>query len=58
MRKELRAMAAAHEVAIALKRDDQALGGWVASNARFGDGLESVLILDTEWGFMEIGTDL
>jgi hypothetical protein len=40
-------------VAVALKRDDQTFGGWVTSNARFGDVLEFVLILDTEWGFLE-----
>jgi hypothetical protein len=53
MREELNAMAAAHQVTVTLKRDDQTFGGWVTSNARFGDGLEFVLILDTEWGFME-----
>jgi hypothetical protein len=53
MRAELNAMAAALQVTVALKQDDQTFGGWVTSTQRFGDGLEFVLILDTEWGFME-----
>jgi hypothetical protein len=53
IRKGLGAMAAALQVTAALKRDDQTFGGWVTSNEGFGDGHEFVLILDTEWGFME-----
>jgi hypothetical protein len=53
MTQKLNAMAAAHQVTVTLKRDDQTFGGWVTSNARFGDVLEFVLILDTEWGFLE-----
>jgi hypothetical protein len=53
MREELKAMAAANQVTATLKLDDQTFGGWATSNERFGDGLEYVLILDTEWGFME-----
>jgi hypothetical protein len=53
MAAELIAMAAANQVAVALKLDDQTLGGWVTSNERFGDVLEYVLLLDTEWGFSE-----
>ena len=49
----LNAMALAGHVAVTLKRDDQTFGGWVTSNEGFGDGHEFVLILDTEWGFME-----
>jgi hypothetical protein len=51
MIKELNAMATARQVTVALKRVDQTFGGWVTLNARFGNGLEFVLILDTEWGF-------
>jgi hypothetical protein len=52
MRKELKAMAAANQVTVTLKQDEQTFGGWVTSNERFGDGLEYVLLLDTEWGFL------
>jgi hypothetical protein len=53
MREELKAMAAANQVTVTLKQDGQTFGGWATSNLRFGDGLEYVLLLDTEFGFME-----
>jgi hypothetical protein len=53
MTKQLRAMAAARQVTMTVKRGDPTLGGWVTLNAQFGNGLEYVLILDTEWGFLE-----
>jgi hypothetical protein len=53
MIKELNAMATARQVTVTLKRVDQTFGGWVTLNARFGNVLEFVLILDTEWGFLE-----
>jgi hypothetical protein len=54
MIKKLRAMAAARQVTVTLKRDERPdirrLGDF---ESRFGNGLEFVLILDTEWGFLE-----
>jgi hypothetical protein len=44
-------MALKGHMAVALKREDQTPSGWAISTKRFGDGLEYVLILDTEWGF-------
>ena len=46
-------MVAAHQATVALKQEDQTFSGWATLKARFGNGLEFVLILDTEWGFLE-----
>jgi hypothetical protein len=48
MIRELKAMAAARQVMVTLKREDQKFTGWATSTSRFGNGLEFVIILDTE----------
>jgi hypothetical protein len=53
MIKELKAMLAARQVTVTSKREGQTFSGWATSTKRFGNGLEYVLILDTEWGFLE-----
>jgi hypothetical protein len=51
--KALKAMVAARQVTVTSKRKDQTFSGWATLKARFVNGLEFVLILDTEWGFSE-----
>jgi hypothetical protein len=53
LKKQFKDMAAARQATKTLKLADQTFVGWATLKARFENGLEFVLIVDTEWGFLK-----